>query len=262
MDQPDGQENLPVDDPAGLLMEIYRRLLAVYGPQGWWPGESRFEMIAGAILTQAAAWRNVERALANLREAGINDWPAVYETDLATLAEIIRPSGYYNMKARKLQAFATHVCESHGGDLDAMFAAETPTVREELLGIYGIGQETADDILVYAAGKPSFVIDAYTIRIMGRVGIRPEGRLDYAGWQRLFHAGVPADVEVHNEFHALLDHHHKAACAKNAPRCEGCCLRDICATGLGNRPHPGPLPAGEGVSQRATKAPLVMETFE
>ena len=214
-----------------LLMEIYRRLLAAYGPQGWWPGDGRFEMIAGAILTQAAAWRNVELALANLRAAGISDWAAVHSIDVDALGELVRPSGYYNAKARKLKAFAAHVCDEYGGCPDAMFAGETGELRRELLSIYGIGPETADDILVYAAGKPSFVIDAYTIRIMTRVGLTPAGRMDYAGWQDMFHAGLPADVSVYNEYHALLDRHHKEACAKNAPRCNACCLRDICGTG-------------------------------
>ena len=212
-------------------MGIYRRLLNAYGPQGWWPGDSRFEMIAGAILTQAAAWRNVERALANLRAAGVDDWPAVHEIEVDALAELVRPSGYYNAKARKLKAFAAHVCEGYAGSLDAMFAADTAALREELLGIHGIGPETADDILVYAAGKPSFVIDAYTIRIMRRVGLTPAGRDNYAGWQGMFHAGVPADVQVYNEYHALLDRHHKEACTKNAPKCGSCCLRDVCITG-------------------------------
>ena len=241
---------LLVDITGGLLMEIYRRLLTAYGPQGWWPGDSRFEMIAGAILTQAAAWRNVEQALANLRAAGIDDWPALYHTDTAALAEIIRPSGYYNMKARKLKAFANHVCEIYEGNLDVMFASDTDQLRDELLGIYGVGQETADDILVYAAHKPSFVIDAYTIRIMERVGVVPAGRPGYAGWQAMFHAGTPRDVPVYNEFHALLDYHHKAACTKQYPRCDGCCLRDVCVTGLGARPDHEPRPWGEGERPR------------
>lgn len=212
-------------------MEIYRRLLDAYGPQGWWPASSRFEMIAGAILTQAAAWRNVERALDNLRSAEIASWPAVHALPLDDLAELVRPSGYYNAKSRKLKAFAAHVCEGYDGDLDGMFAGDTGTVRRELLGIHGIGPETADDILVYAAGKPSFVIDAYTIRILKRVGLEPAGRDNYDGWQAMFHSGIPADVQVYNEFHALLDRHHKEACAKNNPRCSGCCLQEICATG-------------------------------
>ena len=212
-------------------MEIYGRLLDAYGPQGWWPGDSRFEMIAGAILTQAAAWRNVERALANLRAAGVDDCPAVDEMEVDALAELVRPSGYYNAKARKLKAFAAHVCGVYGGNLDVMFATETRALRDELLGIHGIGPETADDILVYAAGKPSFVIDAYTVRIMRRVGLTPEGRDNYDGWQAMFQAGVPEDVQVYNEYHALLDRHHKEACTKNAPQCGGCCLLDICAMG-------------------------------
>ena len=213
------------------LMDIYRRLLDAYGPQGWWPGDSRFEMIAGAILTQAAAWRNVELALTNLRTAGIDDWPAVHAMEVEALAELVRPSGYYNAKARKLKAFAAHVCVEYDGSLDAMFAEDTAALREELLGIHGIGPETADDILVYAAGKPSFVIDAYTIRIMRRVGIAPDGRDSYDGWQAMFHAGIPLDVQVYNEYHALLDRHHKEACTKNAPRCDGCCLLEVCETG-------------------------------
>ncbi len=214
------------------LMEIYHRLLGAYGSQGWWPASSRFEMIAGAILTQAAAWRNVERALDNLRSAEVDSWPAVHVLPLEDLAQLVRPSGYYNTKARKLKAFASHVCEGYDGDLDAMFAGDTAAVRRELLGIHGVGPETADDILVYAAGKASFVIDAYTIRILKRVGLEPIGRDNYDGWQRLFHAGIPADVQVYNEFHALLDRHHKEACTKNAPRCNVCCLHDICETGL------------------------------
>ena len=214
------------------LMDIYRRLLDAYGPQGWWPASSRFEMITGAILTQATAWRNVERALDNLRAAGVDDWPVVHALPLDDLAELVRPSGYYNAKARKLQAFAAHVCEGYDGDLDRMFAADTSTVREELLGIHGIGPETADDILVYAAGKPSFVIDVYTIRILKRVGLEPVGRDNYDGWQRLFHDNVPPDVAIFNEYHALLDHHHKEACTKNAPRCHDCCLLDLCSTGV------------------------------
>lgn len=212
------------------LMEVYQRLLDEYGPQGWWPAETRFEMIAGAILTQAAAWRNVELALENLRSAGIDDWVAVHDMAVERLAELVRPSGYYNVKARKLKAFAAHVCTRYGGDLDEMFAADTDALRRELLGIYGIGPETADDILVYAAGKPSFVVDAYTIRIMKRLGFDPIEKDDYDGWQALFHRDLTSDVAVFNEYHALLDEHHKAACTKNDPRCDHCCLKDVCAT--------------------------------
>ena len=226
-----GNEEVRVASARPELMEIYRRLLDEYGPQGWWPASSPFEMIAGAILTQAAAWRNVERALDNLRSAGVQSWAEVHALPPGDLAELVRPSGYYNAKARKLKAFAAHVCEVHDGDLDGMFAGDTESVRRELLGIHGIGPETADDILVYAAGKPSFVIDAYTIRILRRVGMEAIDGDNYDGWQRLFHCNLPRDVSMFNEYHALFDHHHKAACTKNAPRCGGCCLLDICAHG-------------------------------
>ena len=225
--------NPPIPQPSGddALSIIYGRLLDAYGPQGWWPADSQFEMIAGAILTQSAAWRNVELALANLKAAGIADWPEVHHCDTAALAQIIRPSGYYNMKARKLKAFAARVCEVYGGSLSRMFAnPDTAALRRELLDIYGIGPETADDILLYAAGRPSFVIDAYTIRIMQRIGIAPDPdrRADYAAWQALFHAALPPDADRFNEYHALLDWHHKAACRKNSPLCNDCCLNDIC----------------------------------
>ena len=235
---------LSVNSPGmrdGILTEIYRRLLNAYGPQGWWPADGPFEMIAGAILTQAAAWRNVEQALANLRAAGIDDWPAVYRIPIEDLSDLVRPSGYYNAKARKLKAFAAHVCQHYAGDLDAMFGADTDPLRKELLGIYGVGPETADDILVYAAGKPSFVIDAYTIRILSRVGLAPDGHGAYTDWQAMFHAHLPADTQVYNEYHALLDRHHKEACTKNNPRCDGCCLRDMCdyANPAAATPRPG-----------------------
>ena len=214
------------------LPEIYQRLYATYGPQRWWPGEGPFEVIVGAILTQAAAWKNVELALSNLKAAGCWSFPAIDLCPPEDLAAIIRPSGYFNAKAAKLKAFAGHLLACHGGDLAKMFAQDTEELRAELLAIHGIGPETADDILVYAAGKPSFVIDAYTIRILQRLGIGPEeSRGRYDGYQQLFHRQLPSDVALFNEFHALLDRHAGAHCRK-APRCAGCCLERVCITGL------------------------------
>jgi len=213
------------------LLAVYNLLLEEYGPRGWWPGDGPFDVIIGAILTQAASWKNVELALANLKAAGCWSFPAIHACPQETLAEIVRPSGYFNAKAAKLKAFAAHLLERHDGDLEGMFAQDTQPLRRELLSIHGIGPETADDILVYAAGKPSFVIDAYTIRIMGRLGIHPElPRPKYADWQDLFHCRLPADVPLFNEFHALLDHHAGRACRKT-PVCQGCCLLDVCETG-------------------------------
>ena len=223
----------PAAPVSGLLMEVYRRLYAAYGPQGWWPGNSRFEVIAGAILTQSTAWSNVEKALASMRGAGCWSFEAVAALPEPELASIIRSSGYYNAKARKLQAFANHVLEGYGGELDGMFEQGVQALRTELLSIHGIGEETADDVIVYAAEKPSFVIDSYTRRIVDRMGLAPPGRIPgYGSYQALFHGNLPAETPLFNEFHALLDHHAKVTCVKREPKCVGCCLAEICPTGV------------------------------
>ena len=218
-------------ESAPALLEIYQRLYRRYGPQGWWPGEGPLDVVIGAILTQAAAWTNVELALRNLKEARCWSLEAIHRRPQDELARIIRPSGYFNAKARKLKAFARHVCQHYNGDLSALLSQEIDQLRAELLSIHGIGPETADDILLYAAGKPSFVIDTFTRRILQRVGIAPAGRADdYPAYQALFHDNLPYDAPLFNEYHALLDRHAKEACAK-VPRCPGCCLREVCATG-------------------------------
>lgn len=214
-----------------LLLEIYRRLYQRYGPQGWWPGDGPLDVVIGAILAQAAAWNNVELAIRNLKEAGCWSLEAIHQRPGVELASIIRPSGYFNAKARKLKAFASHVVQHYGGDLASFLSKETDQLRSELLSIHGIGPETADDILVYAAGKPSFVIDAYTRRILQRAGIAPVARRDdYQVCQALFHDHLPRDAALFNEYHALLDRHAKEVCTR-VPRCPGCCLKEVCATG-------------------------------
>lgn len=219
-----------------LLREIYGRLYQRYGPQCWWPGEGSLDVAIGAILTQAAAWTNVERAISNLKEADCWSLAALHRCTQEELARIIRPSGYFNAKARKLKAFSEHVVRHYGGDLGDFLGQELGPLRSELLSIHGIGPETADDILVYAAGKPSFVIDAYTRRIVQRLGVMPQGaRQGYGAFQALFHDHLPREVPLFNEYHALLDRHAKEACTKT-PQCEGCCLRDICATGKTSLP--------------------------
>ena len=212
-----------------LLPEVYRRLLDAYGPQGWWPGESPFEVIVGAILTQSTAWTNVEKALAAMKAAGCWSFEDIVALPGWELAEIIRSSGYYNAKSRKLQAFANHVL-SHGG-LERLFFQSVASLRAELLSIHGIGEETADDIIVYAACQPSFVIDSYTRRIVDRLGLAPT-RGSYGSYQTLFQGNLPADTVLFNEYHALLDHHAKVTCVKREPRCMACCLVDLCPTGL------------------------------
>ncbi len=224
----------PAEAPnvAEALREIYRRLYAAYGPQGWWPGDGPFDVVVGAILTQAAAWTNVERAIAAMKQADCWSIQAIHAMPAADLAVIIRPSGYFNAKAQKLKAFARHVVGEYDGDLQVFLGRELGPLREELLSIYGIGPETADDILVYAAEKPSFVIDSYTRRIVQRLGLFSlDMKSSYQAYQDLFHANLEEDVPLFNEYHALLDRHAKDACGK-VPRCATCCLKDICATGM------------------------------
>ncbi len=216
---------------AELLMQVYHRLYRRYGPQGWWPGDGPLDVVIGAILTQSAAWTNVEKAIRNLKDADCWSLESIDMCPQEELASIIRPSGYFNAKARKLKAFARHVCHHYGGHLGAFFNQETAELRSELLSIHGIGPETADDILVYAAAKPSFVIDAYTKRIMDRMGLIKSGKkTSYEECQSQFQERLPAEAQLYNEYHALLDQHAKVACAK-VPRCPDCCLLDLCLTG-------------------------------
>jgi len=214
------------------LMDVYYRLIAAYGPQHWWPGDGPFEVVVGAILTQSAAWTNVEMALTKMRASGCWSFNAVHHIAEPELAELVRSSGYFNAKARKLKAFASHVMGNYQGHLELLFAQPAAPLREELLSIYGIGEETADDIMVYAAEKPSFVIDTYTRRIMDRLEMSPIAeRPKYSDYQALFHKHLAADVPLYNEFHALWDYHAKVACAKTNPTCHNCCLLDLCPAG-------------------------------
>jgi endonuclease-3 related protein len=208
------------------LREVYRRLLERYGPQLWWPAESPFEVIVGAILTQSAAWSNAEKAIANLMRAGALSPETLRSLPLVRLAALIHPCGYYNAKAFKLKSFAIWLGNYYEDDLSRLFAVETEKLREELLSVHGIGEETADSIILYAAGKPAFVIDAYTRRIIDRLGLHPE-RDSYAGHQAIFRGNLAADAPFFNEYHALLVCLGKDTCRKQ-PRCAGCCLRCLC----------------------------------
>ncbi len=211
------------------LLEVFQRLFDRYGPQRWWPGDGPFETIIGAILTQNTAWTNVARAINNLKAAEAMSPARLRELPQDILAAIIRPSGYFNTKATKLKAIADHLEHRYNDDLDAFFAQEPTALREELLSIYGIGEETADDIVLYAAGLPSFVIDSYTRRVMTRLRLAPQGNR-YRDYQSLFQDNLPPDTQLFNEYHALLNRHAKEACRKST-FCDGCCLLDICPTG-------------------------------
>jgi len=216
---------------AEKLLEIYRRLYAAYGSQHWWPAGSPFEVVVGAILTQSAAWVNVERAIENLRAAGILSPEGLLKGSLDELARLIYPAGYYNAKARKLKAFAEALFDRHDGELENLFALPLPGLRQELLATHGIGQETADSIILYAAEKPSFVIDAYTRRVFSRLGLEPPTD-SYASWQAMFSEALPPDVQLFNEYHALIDRHAKTVCRK-VPLCGQCCLTEICRLAKG-----------------------------
>lgn len=218
---------------AEKINDIYQRLVAAYGAQHWWPARESFEVMVGAILTQSAAWLNVEKAIAGLRAAGALSPQAIRRLPLSELALAIRPCGYYNAKALKLKALAFWLGNDYSDDIDRLFAGSTEDLRRQLLAVHGIGQETADSILLYAAAKPVFVIDAYTRRIVGRIGLAP-GSNRYAAYQHLFMDNLPADARLFNEYHALLVRLAKEACRKK-PVCRRCALSDICRFCEANR---------------------------
>jgi len=208
------------------LTEIYRLLFTSYGPQHWWPAYTPFEVIVGAILTQSAAWGNVEKAISNLKQARVMDPASLRKLPLDQLAKLIYPSGYYNAKALKLKSFVEHLEEAHRDSLEKLFTLDILRLRSELLDIHGIGPETADSIILYAARKPIFVIDAYTRRILTRLGLGPSVD-NYSAFQALFMDNLPADEKLFNEYHALLVRHGKGIC-KKTPLCEQCCLNGSC----------------------------------
>ncbi len=213
------------------LLTVYRLLHHEYGPQHWWPAESILEMIVGAILTQSAAWTNVEKAIGNLKSGGSLSLAALQAISHDELARLVHPSGYYNVKATKVKAFVDWLTREYAGDLDRLFALDTAALRRELLSVHGVGEETADSIILYAAHRPVFVIDAYTRRIVSRLGLAPSEDT-YAGFQTLFMDNLPPDEAMFNEYHALLVQHGKSVCRK-APLCSRCRLREVCP-GLGD----------------------------
>ena len=214
--------------PEFSLLAAYQLLCDRYGPQHWWPAETPLEMIIGAILTQSAAWTNVEKAIANLKANGSLSVEWLRSLPQDALARLIRPSGYYNVKARKIRAFVDWLAEGYDGDLDKLFALDAAELRNELLSVHGVGEETADSIVLYAAHKPIFVVDAYTRRVIARLGLAPREET-YAAYQALFMDNLPHDESLFNEYHALLVQHGKAVCRKK-PLCAGCCLIDLCPT--------------------------------
>jgi endonuclease-3 related protein len=207
------------------LHAAYCALHHAYGPQHWWPARSAFEVMVGAVLTQNTAWSNVELALARLGERIELSAEEILGLAPETLADCLRPVGYFNVKARRLRAFcAAYLAE---GGLDRLSGLPTETLRRRLLGVHGVGPETADDMLLYAFHRPVFVVDAYTRRIFSRLGLLT-GTEGYETIRRGFEAALGPDVPLLNEYHALIVRHGKEVC-RSKPRCAGCCLRDQCS---------------------------------
>ncbi len=215
---------LEASKPLPILQEYFDALLLANGEQNWWPSRYPFEVIVGAILVQNTAWKNAKLAITNLREAGLLSPAAIEKTPLPRLARLIRSSGYFRQKARKLKAFVAFLRRSHGGSLRAMFRTPTVELREQLLQVHGIGPETADCILLYAGHRPVFVVDAYARRILKRHGLA-HGNESYETVRGLFEQSLPSDPRLFNEFHALIVHTGKHHCRNRAPICSTCTLR-------------------------------------
>ena len=203
---------------------VFQALYHCWGPQHWWPGETPFEVMVGAILTQNTSWTNVERAIGNLKALGVLEAGAILALSEASLAEALRPTGYFNVKASRLRAFCRWYLEQ--GGFGVLRRLDTPTLRERLFSVHGIGPETADDILLYAFERPVFVVDAYTRRLFGRLGLLPEG-LDYESIRAAFEQALGPDTACFNEYHALIVQHGKSVC-RPRPRCAECCLSRLC----------------------------------
>lgn len=202
---------------------IYKALLKRYGPQGWWPAETALECVIGSILAQNTNWLNVEKAVKNLKNENLISVERLSLIPTSELARLIRPSGYFNQKAKRIKRFVRFVEDNYSGSLQDMFGEETYSLREKLLGVKGIGPETADTILLYAGDKPVFVVDAYTYRILSRHQLIPE-ETTYDEMQDVFTDLLPQDAKLFGEYHALLVKVGKEHCKKRNPICKGCPL--------------------------------------
>ena len=211
------------------IKELYEYLSEAHGPSHWWPSlyGGDYEIICGAILTQNTAWRNVEKSLINMREQSIWDWTTLYGIEAEKLGTVIRSSGYYNTKALKLKTFAKVLIEEYDGSLRNLYDCNREVLRKRLLDIWGIGEETADDIILYSANKVCFIIDRYTMRIVDRLGWKVGGKGKYGDYQRFFEDNLEPDLKMFQEYHGLLDMHAARVC-KAKPLCDTCCLKKIC----------------------------------
>jgi len=229
----------PTFSRLSILPQFYETLRDALGPMHWWPARTPFEVIVGAILTQNTAWGNVERAIANLHRERLLTPRALERVPLGSLARLVRPSGYFRQKAKKLKAFVRFLRRDFGGSLARMFRTPTAELRERLLGVHGIGPETADSILLYAGSHRVFVVDAYTKRILLRHGLVSE-KADYEEVRRLFESSLPQNPGLYNEFHALLVNVGKNWCRPREPRCEDCPLGPHLLSGSAPDPETRP----------------------
>ena len=204
------------------LIDIYHALLERFGPQHWWPGETEFEMMVGAVLTQNTNWGNVEKALTNLKNAGLLTADKIDKLPPQRLAELVKPAGYFNIKAKRLKNLIHWLCATYDGNLDNLRPLSVDRLREELLSINGVGRETADSIILYALKKPTFVVDAYTHRILSRHHLI-DREAGYEDIKEFCQSHLPEDVQLYNEFHALIVKLGKTYC-KTRPQCPGCPL--------------------------------------
>jgi endonuclease-3 related protein len=215
----------PLASPA-TLQTYYDALFAAQGPQHWWPGRTPFEVIVGAILTQNTSWSNVEIAIRNLRRERLLTPRAIESVPLARLARLIRSSGYFRQKAKKLKCFVCFLRAEYGGSLARMFRTPTAALREKLLSVHGIGPETADSILLYAGNHAVFVVDAYTRRLLERHQLATPTQT-YEEIRELFERSLPGDAPLYNEFHALIVRTGKEYCRTRNPRCSECPLHSF-----------------------------------
>jgi endonuclease-3 related protein len=206
-----------------VLHQYFEALFAAHGPQQWWPGRTRFEIIVGAVLTQNTSWTNVERAIRNLRVSHLLSAAAIRNLRSARLAQLLRPTGYFRQKTKTLKRFVNFLYASYHGSLSRMFVTPTPVLRDQLLALRGIGPETADSILLYAGKRPVFVVDAYTRRILERHSQAPP-KSSYEEIRASFESALPSNPQLFNEFHALIVHTGKNYCRPNNPRCSECSL--------------------------------------
>lgn len=214
------------------LLEMYRRMHDRYGPLNWWPGETAFEIAVGAILTQNTAWRNVEKAILNLKEAGVLSARKLEQLSQVQLAMLIRPAGFFNVKEKRLRHFLAYLKKEHRLSMSSMKNYSLGKLRKQLLDVHGIGEETADSILLYACNKPTFVVDAYTRRILSRHGLISK-TARYEDMRQLFMQNLPPEIDLYNDFHAQIVMIGKDHC-KPKPKCDLCPLNGwekICLEG-------------------------------